>query len=265
MYRETEFTATIERIRNAEKAGKGLVYLKEHPFVVTSFEIKEGKEGNPRLYDLTSLQVDANKKFGYSAEDTLKHVQGLYEKKLVTYPRVDTTYLSEDLHPKVKGILEDLTYYKNLTAPVLAKAIPKLKSVFDDKKVTDHHAIIPTGMVPSSGLTIEEKRIYDLVARRFIAAFYPECKVSNTTVLGKVGQVEFKASGKQIIEAGWKEIYANDKPEKKEGDVEEKLMPLFVVGESGPHEPKIHQGKTTPPKPLQKLCYYEQWKQRVNR
>ncbi|MBC7449993.1 MAG: DNA topoisomerase III, partial [Cytophagales bacterium] len=248
IYRETEFTATIERIRNAEKAAKGLVYLKEHSFVVTSFEIKEGKEGNPKLFDLTSLQVEANKKFGYSADDTLQHIQGLYEKKLVTYPRVDTTYLSEDLHPKVQGILKDLAYYKTLTAPVLAKPIPKLKTVFDDKKVTDHHAIIPTGMLPSSGLSVEEKRIYDLIARRFIAVFYPECKVSNTTVLGKVGQLEFKASGKQIIEPGWKEVYANDKPEKKEEADEEKLMPLFVVGESGPHEPRVHAGKTTPPK-----------------
>lgn len=249
IYRETEFTATIERLKSLEKATKGLDYLKQHPFVVTAFDIKEGKEGNPKLYDLTLLQVDANKRFGYSAEDTLKHVQSLYEKKFVTYPRVDTTYLSEDLYPKVKGILEDLTIYKNLTAPVLAKPIPKSKAVFDDKKVTDHHAIIPTGVSPSPNLHIEEKRIYDLIARRFISVFYPECKVSNTTVLGTVGQVEFKATGKQIIEAGWKEVYANDKPDdkEKEGD-EEKVMPNFTVGETGPHEPKIHQGKTSPPK-----------------
>ncbi len=248
IYRETEFTATIERLKSLDKANKGLEYLKQHPFVVTSFEIKEGKEGNPKLFDLTSLQVEANKRFGYSAEDTLKYVQSLYEKKFVTYPRVDTTYLSEDLYPKVKGILEDLTIYRNLTAPVLAKPIPKSKAVFDDKKVTDHHAIIPTGVAPSPGLHIEEKRIYDLIARRFIAVFYPECKVSNTTVMGTVGQVEFKATGKQIIEAGWKEVYANDKTEKKEEGDEEKVMPHFTVGESGPHAPLIHQGKTTPPK-----------------
>ena len=248
IYRETEFTATIERIRNVEKANKGLAYLKEHLFIVTNFEIKEGKEGNPKLFDLTSLQVEANKKYAYSAEETLQHIQNLYEKKLVTYPRVDTTYLSEDLHPKIEGIMQSLKFYQALTAPILAKPIPKLKAVFDDAKVTDHHAIIPTGIVPSTNLSAEEKRIYDLITRRFIAAFYPECKVSNTTVLGKVGQIEFKATGKQIIEQGWKEVYANDKSDKKEEGDEEKIMPHFEVGETGPHDPKVHQGKTSPPK-----------------
>lgn len=249
IYRETEFTAAIDRLKNIDKANKGLAYLKEHPFEITSFERKEGKEGNPRLFDLTALQVEANKKYGYSADDTLKFVQSLYEKKLVTYPRVDTTYLSEDLHPKIEGIMKDLTPYKALIAPILANPIPKLKSVFDDKKVTDHHAIIPTGMYPE-GIHLDEKRIYDLIARRFIAAFYPECKIANTTVLGKVGQVPFKATGKQILEPGWKEVYANDVTEKKEGEEdEEKILPVFVAGESGPHTPKVHKGKTTPPKP----------------
>ncbi|MFY0254107.1 DNA topoisomerase 3 [Chitinophaga sp. 30R24] len=247
IYRETEFTATIDRLKNLEKAAKGLAYLKEHPFEVTSFEKKDGKEGNPRLFDLTALQVEANKKFAFSADDTLKYIQNLYEKKLVTYPRVDTTYLSEDLHPKIHGILEDMTPYSALIAPLLVSPIPKLKTVFDDKKVTDHHAIIPTGMHPG-GLPLEEKRIYDLVARRFIAAFYPECKISNTTVLGKVGQVPFKVTGKQILEPGWKEVYANDVKEKKEGEEEEKILPHFEAGESGPHTPRIHQGKTSPPK-----------------
>ncbi|MCF2488896.1 type IA DNA topoisomerase [Dyadobacter sp. CY347] len=247
IYRETEFTATIDRIRNEEKANKGLAYLLLHDFEITSFEKKEGKEGNPRLFDLTSLQVEANKKFGYSAEDTLKHIQNLYEKKFVTYPRVDTTYLSEDLHPKVEGILRQLTYYAQLTAPLLEKPIPKSKTVFDDKKVTDHHAIIPTGVLPGN-ISAEEKRIYDLIARRFIAVFYPECKVSNTTVLGMVGKVEFKATGKQILEPGWRAVYANDASAKKEAAEEEKLMPNFEVGEKGPHEPRVHQGKTTPPK-----------------
>jgi DNA topoisomerase-3 len=247
IYRETEFTATIERLRNLDKANKGLEYLKQHPFEITSFEKKEGKEGNPRLFDLTALQVEANKKYGFSADDTLKYVQNLYEKKLVTYPRVDTTYLSEDLHPKMAGIMQDMTPYSALTASILAKPIPKLKSVFDDKKVTDHHAIIPTGVYPG-GIGLEEKRVYDLIARRFIAAFYPECKISNTTVLGKVGQVEFKVTGKQILEPGWKEVYANDVSAKKEGEEEEKVLPLFVVGETGPHTPRVHQGKTTPPK-----------------
>lgn len=246
IYRETEFTATIDRIKLPDRAQKGLAYLKEHPFEITSFEKKEGKEGNPRLFDLTALQVEANKKYAYSADDTLKYIQNLYEKKLVTYPRVDTTYLSEDLHPKIEGVMNDLTPYAALTVPILAKPIPKLKTVFDDKKVTDHHAIIPTGVYPS-GLGPEEKRIYDLVARRFIAAFYPECKISNTTVLGKVGQVPFKVTGKEILEPGWKEIYAHEAKSKKEEE-EEKVLPVFVAGETGPHTPRIHQGKTTPPK-----------------
>lgn len=247
VYRDTEFNATIDRLTNAEKAEKGLAYLKEHPFEVTSFEQKEGKEGNPRLFDLTSLQVESNRKYGYSAEETLKLIQSLYEKKLVTYPRVDTTYLSEDLHPKIPGIMQGMKYYSKLTEPILAKPIPKSKAVFDDKKVTDHHAIIPTGIVPS-GITAVEQHIYDLIAKRFIAAFYPECKISTTTVLGKVGQIEFKANGKQIIEAGWRDVYKEDAPAKKESE-EEKVMPHFEEGESGPHEPKVHQGKTSPPKP----------------
>ncbi|BAV05829.1 DNA topoisomerase III [Filimonas lacunae] len=249
IYRETEFTATIDRLKNIEKAEKGLAYLKEHPFVITSFERKEGKEGNPRLFDLTGLQVEANKKYAYTADETLKYIQNLYEKKLVTYPRVDTTYLPDDMYPKIAGILQDMTPYAALTAPLLAKPIPKLKTVFDDNKVTDHHAIIPTGVYPS-GIGTEEKRVYDLIAKRFIAAFYPECKISNTTVLGKVGQVEFKATGKQILEPGWKEVYANDAAPKKEGEEEEKLIPVFEVGESGPHTPRVHHGKTSPPKPF---------------
>ncbi|MDJ1499569.1 DNA topoisomerase 3 [Xanthocytophaga agilis] len=261
LYREVEFTATIERIYNQERAQKGLEYLQANPiFTVTSFEKKEGKEGNPRLFDLTALQVEANKKYGFSAEITLKHVQNLYEKKFVTYPRVDTTYLSEDLHPKVEGILRSMQYYQALVAPLLLSPIPKLKTVFDNNKVSDHHAIIPTDVLPT-GLIPDEKRVYDLIARRFIAVFYPECKISNTTVLGVVGKVEFKATGKQILEPGWREVYANeakakktdeekkeeDKDEKKEE--EERVMPVFTVGESGPHTPRIHQGKTSPPKP----------------
>jgi len=246
IYRETEFTATIDRLKSLEKAEKGLAYLKEHPFEITSFERKEGKEGNPRLFDLTSLQVEANKKYGYSAEDTLKLIQGLYEKKFVTYPRVDTTYLSEDIYPKIAGILDSLTPYQQLTAPLKGKPIPMLKTVFDDKKVTDHHAVIPTGVVPGA-LGTDERKIYDLIVKRFIAAFYPECKVANTTVLGMVGKVEFKATGKQILEMGWRDVYVNDTQDDKK-DSEEKVMPDFIVGETGPHEPRIHQGKTTAPK-----------------
>ncbi len=247
IYRDTEFTATIDRLKSLEKVEKGLEYLTKFPFVITDFEKKEGKEGQPRLFDLTGLQVESNKKYGYSAEDTLKLIQGLYEKKLVTYPRVDTTYLSEDLHPQIPDIMSGLVYYKEWTASILSTPVPMHKHIFDDTKVTDHHAIIPTGIVPSANMHLDEKRIYDMIARRFIAAFYPECKVSNTTVLGEVGQIGFKATGKQILEPGWRVLYKNDDSDKK-GKEPEVVLPDFVVGESGPHIPKIHQGKTSPPK-----------------
>jgi DNA topoisomerase-3 len=242
-------------LKSQEKAEKGLEYLKDKPFEITSFEQKEGKEGNPRLYDLTSLQVDGNKRYAYSAEDTLKHIQSLYEKKLVTYPRVDTTYLSEDLHPKVPGILGNLRDYSRFTDSVLQNPIPKSKTIFDDKKITDHHAIIPTGVHPS-GITPDENRIYDLITRRFISVFYQECKVSNTTVLGKVDNLIFKATGKQIMEQGWRFVYedlkASNSSESKDAkakEAEEKILPHFTEGESGPHAPIIHKGKTSPPKP----------------
>lgn len=247
IYRETEFLCQIDRLKSEDKAQKGLAYLKQHLFEVTSFEQKEGKEGKPRLFDLTALQVEANKKFGYTADDTLKLIQNLYEKKLTTYPRVDTTYLPNDIYPKVPGILRGLKYYSRLTEPLLSQPIPKSKSVFDDKKVTDHHAIIPTGIVPS-GITPAEQNVYDLVCRRFIAVFYPECLVSNTTVLGKVDKLEFKATGKQIIEPGWRVVYADESEKKNDKKEGEKIMPHFEEGESGPHEPMIHQGKTSPPK-----------------
>jgi DNA topoisomerase-3 len=249
-YRETEFLCQIDRLTSEEKANKGLEYLKQHEFEVTSFEQKEGKEGNPRLFDLTSLQVEGNKKYGFSADETLKLVQSLYEKKIVTYPRVDTIYLSEDIHPKVEGILRGMQYYSRFTAPLLQQPIPKSKTVFDDKKVTDHHAIIPTGVNPS-GITPAEHQVYDLIAKRFIAVFYPECKVSNTTVLGKVGQLVFKATGKQILEPGWRVVYADDKSETSDpkAESEEKVLPTFTEGEKGPHEPIVHKGKTSAPKP----------------
>lgn len=258
IYRETEFLCQIERLKSEAKAQKGLDYLLNKPFEITSFEQKEAKEGNPRLYDLTSLQVDGNKRFGFGAEQTLNLIQSLYEKKLVTYPRVDTTYLSEDLHPKIPGILGNLKDYKRFTDLVLSKSIPKSKTIFDDKKITDHHAIIPTGIVPS-GISQDEQKIYDLICRRFIAVFYPECKVSNTTVLGKVDNLIFKATGKQIISLGWREVYEDLKEDKAEDseakeskkdskEAEEKTLPIFVKGESGPHLPVIHKGKTSPPK-----------------
>ena len=245
IYRETEFTCQINRLNTKKRAEEGIEYLKGKPFKIVSYEQKEGKEGNPRLYDLTSLQVDSNKKFGYSAEDTLKTIQNLYEKKLVSYPRVDTTYLSEDLHKKVPGILKNLKDYDHLTQPLLEKPIKKSKSIFNNKKITDHHAIIPTGVAPQ-GIQGSELQIYDLICKRFIAVFYPPCKVSNTTVLGQVEKLEFKTSGKQIIHPGWRIVYAgNDTSTKKE---DEKVLPLFEKGEEGPHAPFFHEGKTSPPK-----------------
>ena len=257
-YRETEFLCQIDRLKSLEKAKKGLEYLLNKPFEINSFEQKEGKEGNPRLYDLTSLQVEGNKRFGFGAEQTLNLIQSLYEKKLVTYPRVDTTYLSEDLHPKIPGILGNLKDYKRFTDVLLQKAIPKSKTIFDDKKITDHHAIIPTGISPS-GISFDEQKIYDLICRRFISVFYPECKVSNTTVLGKVDALIFKATGKQIISLGWREVYEDLKEEKVDEaeakelkkepkETEEKILPIFEKGESGIHTPEIHKGKTSPPK-----------------
>ncbi|MBQ0148130.1 MAG: DNA topoisomerase 3 [Flavobacteriaceae bacterium] len=255
IYKTVEFTAIIPRLKNEETANKGLAFVKNREFEIINFEVKEGKEKNPRLFDLTSLQVEANKKYSYSAENTLKYIQSLYEKKFVTYPRVDTTYLSEDIYPKVPGILQKLIAYQPLVAPLMTQPIPKSKAVFDDAKVTDHHAIIPTEIFPQ-GLNIDEKRIYDLVARRFIAVFYPECKVANTNVEGRVenedkngkmNNVDFKATGKQILEMGWREVYAKDKQDDKKGE-EEKIMPIFEIGEKGPHDPFIHKGKTTPPK-----------------
>lgn len=246
-YKKQEFSCQIPRIASEEKAKQGLEYLKDKEFEITSFEQKEGKEGNPRLYDLTSLQVDANKKFGYSADETLKLIQGLYEKKLTTYPRVDTTYLTDDLHPKIPNILRGMQYYSRYTEVLLKNPIPKTKAVFDDKKVTDHHAIIPTGVVPSAVSPMEQK-IYDLIAKRFIAVFYPPCIVSNTTVLGKVEKLEFKATGKQILKLGWREVYSSKDMGTSNKKDEEHIMPHFDEGEKGPHEPLIHKGKTSPPK-----------------
>lgn len=249
LYRDTPFSANIDRIQSKERAEKGLAYLQEHPLEITSFEIKEGKEKNPRLFDLTALQVEANKKYGFSAENTLNLVQSLYEKKHVTYPRVDTTYLSENLYPKIENILRKMTPYQALIMPLLQKPIPKSKQVFDDAKVTDHHAIIPTELIPSSQISPDEKRIYDLIARRFIAVFYPECKVSNTTVEAVVGTIPFKTSGRQILELGWREVYLSDKKHNdKQHDTQETEIPLFELGEKGEHTPSIHHGKTSAPK-----------------
>lgn len=252
-YREVLFSASVGKLKTKEKAEAAIQYVSDKDFEIKSYEQKEGKEQPPRLFDLTSIQVEANNKFGLSADHTLKLVQGLYEKKLVTYPRVDTTFLSEDIYPKIPKILAGLKYFSALTEPLMGAPIRKSKKVFDDKKVTDHHAIIPTGIVPS-GVSPDEQKIYNTIVKRFISAFYPDCTVSNTSVVGFVDQVEFKANGKQILEPGWRDVYladsdAEDKDEddKKQAD-EENLMPEFKEGEKGPHEPKIQEKDTRPPK-----------------
>ena len=246
-YRDVLFSATVGKLKTLEKATSAIEYVKDKPFVIDSYEQKEGKEQPPRLFDLTSIQVEANNKFAFSADHTLKLVQGLYEKKLVTYPRVDTTFLSEDIYPKVPKILEGLKYFSELTEPLKGKPLRKSKKVFDDKKVTDHHAIIPTGVVPS-GVSPDEQKIYTTITKRFISVFYEDCLVSNTTVIGLVEKVEFKATGKQIIKPGWRAVYATEKEEDKSDSDDENLMPSFEKGESGSHEPEIQEKDTRPPK-----------------
>ena len=229
--------------------------LKAEDFEVTSVEQKAGTEAPPRLFDLTSLQVECNKKYSLSADDTLRHIQSLYEKKLTTYPRVDTTYLSDDIYAKCPTILQGIKPYAALVQPLMGKRLKKSKKVFDTSKVTDHHAIIPTGVDPSTvGLSMDEKRVYDLVARRFISVFYPDCRFSTTTVTGNVDTVEFKATGKQILDEGWRVLYGG-KPEtsesgdKPDSDDKEQTLPDFKKGEHGPHEPSLTEKQTTPPKP----------------
>ncbi len=247
-YREVIFNAQLDRFQGDEKQ-KGdslLESIKESPFEITSVEIKKGKESSPRLFDLTSLQVECNKKFGYSADDTLKIIQNLYEKKLVTYPRVDTTYLPNDVYPKIPGILNNMVNYQALVKPLLGTEIRKSTKVFDDKKVTDHHAIIPTD-VKAQGLMGNEALVYDAIAKRFLAAFYPDCEVSNTTVLGKAKEVEFKATGKQILFDGWRAVYGKESVGEEEEE-KTQILPEFVQGESGKHEVFLSEGKTSPPK-----------------
>ena len=242
----------MEPIAN-EAEGLALVErIKDLPFVVTDVTKKPGKEYPPRLYDLTSLQVDCNKKFGFSADDTLKLIQSLYEKKVTTYPRVDTTFLSDDIYPKCSNILRGLKGYEALTAPLLGKTLPKSKKVFDNSKVTDHHAIIPTGQPPVN-LTDQEKKVFDLVARHFIAVFYPECKISTTTIEGRVEDIPFKTSGRQVLDSGWRVVFAtNDNGElKMENDNSQFsiLNSQFVKGEQGPHIPELQEKWTQPPRP----------------
>lgn len=249
IYRNTTFSATKGKFTKKEEGEAFLEVVQKEDFTVTDISEKKGKEYAPRLFDLTSLQVECNKKFAFTADDTLKLIQSLYEKKVTTYPRVDTTFLSDDIYPKVPNTLKGLVDYTELTTPVLAAKIPKSKRVFDNSKVTDHHAIIPTG-VPARNLTENERKVYDLVTRRFIAAFYPDCDISTTTVLGKVDKVDFKVTGKQILKPGWRVVFgAEQKDPDAEPTEEEGVLPDFVKGESGPHKPILKETWTTPPKP----------------
>lgn len=251
VYRDTTFTATKGKFSTKEEGEAAFATIADKPFTVTAVQKKNGTEAPPRLFDLTSLQVECNRKFSYSAETTLKLIQGLYERKLTTYPRVDTQFLSDDIYPKCPSILSGISkQYEALMEPLKGKKLSKSKRVFDTSKVTDHHAIIPTG-VPATGLTDMERNVYDLIARRFIAVFYPDCKFSTTTVLGTVEDVEFKATGKEILSPGWRDVYAQQNAtaddDERKGD-EERTLPTFVKGESGPHIPTLSEKWTTPPK-----------------
>lgn len=255
VYRDTTFTATKGKFGTKEEGEAAFATIADKPFTVTAVQKKNGTEAPPRLFDLTSLQVECNRKFSYSAETTLKLIQGLYERKLTTYPRVDTQFLSDDIYPKCPSILSGISkHYEALMGPLKGKKLPKSKRVFDTSKVTDHHAIIPTG-VPATSLTDMERNVYDLIARRFIAVFYPDCKFSTTTVLGSVEDVEFKATGKEILSPGWRDVYAQhneqqtttSEDDERKGD-EERTLPTFVKGETGPHVPTLSEKWTTPPK-----------------
>ena len=259
VYRDTLFTATSGKFITKEEGQEAFSLIEGKPFEIVSVQKKQGKEPARQLYDLTSLQVDLNRKYGFSAEMSLNLIQGLYEKKLTTYPRVDTQYLSDDIYPKCPGILNGVSQYaeagkkpylemiKNLAS--ISKTLPKTNRVFDTSKVTDHHAIIPTGQVPT-GLTDVEKKVYDLIARRFIAVFYPDCKFSTTTVMGKVDKLEFKASGKEILSQGWRAVYGKDEitDSSAKNAAADKILPSFVKGETGPHKPTLTEKMTVPPK-----------------
>ena len=261
-YKETLFRQTAESFSTKEEVEALIESIHSAPLTIKKVTKQQGKELPPRLFDLTSLQVEANKRFGMTAETTLQTIQSLYEKKLTTYPRVDTTYLSEDIYPKVPTILKGLRPYEHLVTPILSSGKPpkKSKKVFDNKKVTDHHAIIPTGVPLPSGLTLNENRIYDLIALRFIAAFYPDAKTATTTVLAEVEGIELKATGKEILDPGWRVVLSSQKGKEdatNQGNKEEQgepqegkesLLPAFVEGESGPHEPSIRERTTEPPK-----------------
>ena len=264
VYRDTTFTATKGKFTSKEEGEEAFKTIEGKPFTITQVEKKNGKETPPSLYDLTSLQVDCNKKFGFSAETTLNIIQQLYEQKLTTYPRVDTTFLPDDVYAKCPQTMNGLFQvkhagtapYAELVRPLGGKALPKSKKVFDSSKVTDHHAIIPTGMIPTA-LTDMQRKVFDLVARRFIAVFYPDCKYAQTTVLGTVDDIEFKVTGRTILDPGWRTVYAKDPKTEDEtesplslegsGEAQERTLPAFQKGESGPHQPTLTEKMTTPP------------------
>lgn len=276
VYRDTQFTATKGKFTSKEEGEKAFSTIEGKPFTITNVTKKKGTEQPKQLYDLTSLQVDCNRKYGYSAEMTLNTIQSLYEKKLTTYPRVDTQYLPDDVYPKCPQTMNGLFQtafagkrpYAELVKALGGKPLPKSKRVFDGSKVTDHHAIIPTG-IPPQGLTDAEKNVYDLIARRFIAAFYPDCKFSTTTVIGEVDGIEFKVTGKEILDQGWRVVFATPNAAKEKGITDEQLagngdtsakdssavepvsevtLPSFTKGETGPHTPTLTEKQTTPPK-----------------
>ena len=241
MYRDTLFSYEEGRFSKMEDGEILANKVKEEDFKIDSVEKKKGKDYAPKLFDLTGLQVYCNQKFGFSADDTLKIAQKLYEMKVVTYPRVDTVFLPNDIYPKVSGILKNLTPYSALIEPLLSKKIRKSAKVFNDKKVTDHHAIIPTGV--QATLQHNHQQVYDIIVRRFIAAFYPDCEVSNTTVMGSAADVSFKTTGKEILKDGWRVVFKTEKKQAKE----QSLLPNFEKGETGPHEPSFLEKQTKPP------------------
>lgn len=251
LYRDTLFTATKGKFTSKEEGEAAFSTIADKVFEVAEVNKKKGTEAPQHLFDLTSLQVECNRKFAYSAETTLNLIQSLYEKKLTTYPRVDTQYLSDDIYPKCVTILKGLKGYEPFTQSLLEKSLTKSKRFFDSSKVTDHHAIIPTG-VPASSLSDMEHNVYDLITKRFIAAFYPDCKFSTTVVTGKVEDIELKATGKEILDPGWRIIYAKDvvnmEEENEKATSEERTLPTFTKGETGPHTPTLSEKWTTPPK-----------------
>ena len=258
LYRDVTFSSTKGKYKSEDEAREALKQIEGHEFEVISVSEKKGTESAPKLFDLTSLQVECNKKFSFSADETLKLIQSLYEKKLTTYPRVDTTFLSEDLYPKMPATLRGLKGYEPLVASLNLSKLPKSKKVFDNAKVTDHHAIIPTGY-NNAAMTEPERKVYDLVVRHFIANFYPECKISTTTVIGDVNGVEFKVTGKRILEPGWRAVFEYGVGNKEQGagnvdlieekdDDEGRVLPQFVKGERGEHIPDLAQKQTSPPK-----------------